>query len=473
MKNKFTEDTYIPKNNRKTILLLSDDLRMSSGVGTVSREIVINTAPHFNWIQVAAAISHPDKGKIFDLGQDINTYLGIPDASAILYPNDGYGDPDLLRLLMSRHKIDAILHYTDPRFWIWLYQTEHELRQRVPILFYHVWDDLPYPKYNASYYESCDWISCISRQSLNIVHNVWKKNPPQPWQTCYIPHGINEDIIFPIVPEVHVNEFKRMQELKQQLFLNNGVDPEFIILYNNRNIRRKLATNVILAYNKFVQELPEEKRKKCVLLMHTAPVDENGTDLPAVVEELSPNSKVIFSPNRVTPLDMNCLYNLSDVVFSMSNAEGFGLGTAEGLMSGKMIIATVTGGLQDQMRFEDENGKWIEFNTEFGSNHTGKYKKCGEWAIPLFPDVRSLTGSPLTPYIYEDYVAWEKGAESLHTIYNMSKEERQRRGLKGREWMLSEESGMSASHMAQRFINGIDTTFQNWKPRKRFTLFNA
>ena len=31
---------YIPKDKRKKILLLSDDIRVTSGVGTMSREIV-------------------------------------------------------------------------------------------------------------------------------------------------------------------------------------------------------------------------------------------------------------------------------------------------------------------------------------------------------------------------------------------------------------------------------------------------
>ena len=473
MRNKFVEDTYIPKAQRKTILLLSDDLRMSSGVGTVSRELVINTAQRYSWVQLAAAISHPDKGKIFDLSQDINNHLAIIDADVKLYPNNGYGDPDIIRSLMQMHKIDAIIHYTDPRFWIWLYQIEHEIRQKVPLMFYHVWDDLPYPYYNASYYESCDWIGCISKQSHNIVKNVWTKNSPQEWQTAYIPHGINHETFFPIVESVHINEYKRMQELKQQLFTSAGIKPEFVVLYNNRNIRRKLATNIVLAFNKFIMDLPKEKRDTCVLLMHTAPVDENGTDLPAVIAALAPEAKIVFSPNRVSPVDMNCIYNMCDVVMSMSNAEGFGLGTAEGVMTGRMMIGTVTGGLQDQMRFEDENGKWIEFNSEFSSNHTGKYKKCAEWAIPLFPDVRSLTGSPLTPFILEDYVAWEKGATALHEVYNLSKEERMKRGQAGRDWMMSEESGMDAYTMAARFIKGIDATFANWKPRKRFTLYNT
>ena len=286
----------------------------------------------------------------------------------------------------------------------------------------------------------------------------------------YIPHGINSETFFPIDKDVHVEEYKRFLELKKQIFANKG-EPEFVVLYNNRNIRRKLVTNVILAFNKFVQELPEEKREKAVLILHTAPVDENGTDLPAVVSALTPNCNIVFSASRVAPNDLNALYNLSDVVMSMSNAEGFGLATAEGLMCGKMMIATVTGGLQDQMRFEDENGKWIDFDAEFQTNHRGKYTKCGEWAIPLFPDAISLTGSIPTPYIYESYVDWQKGAEALHKVYNIPKEERIKIGIKAREWMLSQESGMSAINMAQRFINGIDMTFKNWKPRKRFTLY--
>ena len=42
--------SYIPKDQRKKILLLSDDIRTSSGVGVMSREIVLSTAHHFNWV---------------------------------------------------------------------------------------------------------------------------------------------------------------------------------------------------------------------------------------------------------------------------------------------------------------------------------------------------------------------------------------------------------------------------------------
>jgi hypothetical protein len=45
---------YIPKDQRKKILFLADDMRVTSGVGTMAREIIEGTAHHFNWVQVGA-----------------------------------------------------------------------------------------------------------------------------------------------------------------------------------------------------------------------------------------------------------------------------------------------------------------------------------------------------------------------------------------------------------------------------------
>lgn len=169
---KWRELTFTPFEERKTILLLSDDLRLPSGVGTVSREIVVNTIHHFNWVQIGGAIKHPDQGKIIDMSQEMEKSLGIGKNYMRIYPTSGYGDPDLVRYLIAEEKPNAIMHFTDPRFWIWLYQMEHEIRQHCPILFYHVWDSLPYPLYNRDFYEGCDSISCISKQTYNIVKQV-------------------------------------------------------------------------------------------------------------------------------------------------------------------------------------------------------------------------------------------------------------------------------------------------------------
>ena len=72
--------------------------------------------------------------------------------------------------------------------------------------------------------------------------------------------------------------------------------------------------------------------------------------------------------------------------------------------------------MQDQMRFEDENGDWIEFNNDFPSNHKGTYKKHGEWALPVYPSNLSLVGSPRTPYIWDDRCNAEDAANQIRSI---------------------------------------------------------
>jgi hypothetical protein len=154
----------------------------------------------------------------------------------------------------------------------------------------------------------------------------------------------------------------------------------------------------------------------------------------------------------------------------MTDNEGWGLSLTEGLMAGNMIIAPVQGGMQDQMRFEDENGDWINFTTEFPTNSNGRYKECGEWAIPMFGKTRSVKGSPQTPYIYATQVDIEDAGLALLKCYKLGREEINRRGLKGREWLLSEEAKMTAAHMGQNFIDNINTLFENWEPVDKFTI---
>lgn len=157
---------------KKKILLLSDDLRMTSGIATMSKEIVMGTIHKYDWVQLGSAINHPEIGKIVDVNEDIRNRTGIEDACLKIIPSNGYGDIHILRKLINDEKPDAILHFTDPHYWQWLYDNEHEIRQTTPILFYHVWDNMPIPMYNSDYYASCDGIFCISKQTYGIVHNV-------------------------------------------------------------------------------------------------------------------------------------------------------------------------------------------------------------------------------------------------------------------------------------------------------------
>jgi len=386
---------------KKKILLLSDDLRMTSGVATVSKEIVLGTVHKYDWVQLGAAINHPENGKIVDLNKDIRERTGVQDADVKIIPYNGYGDILMLRRLIKQEKPDAILHFTDPHYWQWLYDNEHEIRQEVPVLYYHIWDDLPDPKYNRDYYESCDWIGCISKQTYGIVNRVGK---------------LKDHITY--------------------------------------------------------KPLEDWQIYRCLLLMHTSPVDTNGTDLNAVVNDLCPEYNVKFTNMKVEPDVLNNLYNIVDCTINIANNEGFGLTTAESLMSGTPIIANVTGGLQDQMGL-NENGKefsaddYVKFGTLHDKTKWG-HLNYGEWVVPVWSSAHNINGSPATPYIFDDRVNDYDVADAIMKVYNWSREERKRRGVLGREFMLK---NLTNKIMCESMIDGIETTSKNYTPKRKYELY--
>ena len=460
--------------SKKKILLLSDDLRMSSGVGTVSKNFVLGTIDKYDWDQAGGAIKHPEEGKIVDMNESVRKDTGIEDASLKIYPISGYGNQELVRNLINIEKPDAILHYTDPRFWEWLYQMEHEIRQSIPIFYYNIWDDLPTPRYNEFFYESSDLIMNISKQTFAMVRDAAVNKPRTDWDCTYIPHGIPEDKFHPIT-ELDVDEWKELQQFKKQMLHNKEYD--FILFWNNRNIRRKLPSDVIMAYKTFADMLPKEKADKCVLVMHTAPIDSNGTNLPEVVKQVCPDHDVIFSTKKLEDKQLNFLYNVADVQINMASNEGFGLGTAEAVMAGTPIIVNVTGGLQDQCGFK-LNGKHIthkDYEEIMSLHDDRKWKNNselthGEWVKPVWPSNRSLQGSIPTPYIFDDRCRWDDVADRMMEWYEVPLEDRKEAGLKGREWMLKDEIGMSCKNMCERFVHDMEQAWEKWTPRKRYTL---
>lgn len=461
------KEGYIPRGERKNILLLCDDIRMHSGVATMAREFVIGTAHKYNWFNVGAAISHPEVGKILDISDDANKFALIDDADVKVMPNNGYGDAQLIRNLNRKFKFDAILIFTDPRYWEWLFAIEREIRRKMPILYLNIWDDYPAPLYNKQYYRSVDALMAISKQTKNINELVLGEEASEKI-IRYVPHGINSDHFFPITPEHHM--YTTLQDFKDKTIPIK--DLEFLVFFNSRNIHRKHAGDTILAYRLFCDMIGEEKAKKCAMIMHTEASSQHGTDLRALKDALTDSSyvNIFFSQDKIATPQMNMLYNTADVTMLLSSNEGWGLSLTESMMAGTMIIANVTGGMQDQMRFVDENGKWIDFSADFPSNHRGTYKECGEWAVPVFPSNISLAGSPKTPYIFDDRCSPEDAAEALLKVYNMSPEERKQKGTKGREWVTSEESGMSANQMCTNIVDAIDSTFDNFVPRSKFDI---
>jgi glycosyltransferase involved in cell wall biosynthesis len=400
---------YLPQNERKKILLICDDLRVHSGVATVARELVLNTAQHFNWVNVAGAINHPEKGKRFDLSGDTNTNTGLTDTSVFLYPVDGYGDADLIRQLIAIEQPDAIMLITDPRYFEWLFMIENEIRKTTPIIYLNIWDDYPAPLYNKAFYESCDALLAISKQTQLINELVLDEKRGKKIIE-YVPHGLNHEMYYPIEKE---DEVKELEQFKSNLF--GGKEKDFVVFFNSRNIRRKQIPDTMLAFKIFLDTLPKEKAAKCAMIMHTEIVSDHGTDLEAVRKVLFPDypEAIYFSTNKLDNKQLNQLYNIADAQILLTSNEGWGLALTEAILAGTVIIANVTGGMQDQMGFEDEYGNWYTPTPEIPSNHTGRYKNHGSWAFPVYPTNRSIQGSPKTPYIWDDRCNAEDAAARI------------------------------------------------------------
>lgn len=472
---------------KKKILLLSDDMRLTSGIATVSRDIVIGTAREFDWVQVGAAINHPDKGKVLDLSEDLRINHGIENASVRIYCNDGYGDPFLIRRLIDIEKPDAILHFTDPRFWGWLYDMEHEIRQKIPLMYLNIWDGAGLvgdtatdPMWNKEAYSSCDLLMAISKQTYGLNHRILRRfgQSLENNRITYVPHGINTDVFTPIDDtHIHKDAFKFESDR-----LRDGNKNKFVVMWNNRNIHRKHPGDVVLAYKHFCQLVDKNggnASEDCLLLMHTQPIDPNGTDLIALIGELCNEYKVLFDDKIIPPERLNVLYNCADVVVNMASNEGFGLGTAEALSAGVPIIVNVTGGMQDQCGFINP-----ETNTYFTADdyikiHTLHRKdiwgdlKHGEWVKPVWPSNISLQGSVPTPYIFDDRADFRDIGNAMYDWYITPKEQRKIAGVKGREFILDETVGMSSKNMAHRVIESINNTFDNFTTRKKFELHLA
>ena len=457
------------KPKKKKILLLSDDLRLHSGIATQSKEMVLSTIHKYDWVQLGAALKHPEKGKVFDISSDAIKETGVEDASLKIYASDRYGSPDVLRQLINIEKPDAILHFTDPRFWKWLYDMEHEVREFCPIMYYNIWDSLPDPMWNAPFYASCDLLISISKQTYGINKRTLEKYgmAKEDWAYKYIPHGVSKH--FRPLP----SDDQKLVEFKDNYGLN---EYDFVVLWNNRNIRRKVPGDVVLAFNEFAKKYED---KKVCLFLHTQRRDDNGTDLDEVIKHNGHYGDYKFTDTKFSTEDLNLYYNSGDIILNIASNEGFGLASCEALRAGTPILVNVTGGLQDQCGFDlDGETLTAEDYVEIGSLHDrrqwSKYESLGHgsWVYPVWPSNRSLQGSPQTPYIFDDRCDFMDVSEKLGHALQDGRDHLEKVGQEGHEWVITE-SKMSSEEMGVSFIEAIDGCFENWTPRKRFEIYTA
>ena len=362
------------------VLVLSDHALSTSGVGTQTRHLLTGLIEKGCWSfrQFGAALKHSDYRTV------------VVNDDFIIKPIDGFGNPEMLRIALATEKPDLLFIFTDPRFFVWLFEMEDEIHQICPIVWWHVWDNYPYPEFNDAFYEATDLINCHSHMTYEMI----KEKYPQ--KTNWIPHSLPENLFFPLKEEEKKN-------YKRQLLGKNRED-HFVGIWVNRNAKRKRPNDVLESWSLFLKDLKKKKgHQKATLIMHTEPTDQEGPNLFKVSEMLEIQNNVFFSRERLEFEKMNVLYNISDFCLNISYAEGFGLSTLESMMTGTPIVAAKTGGLTKQVVNDIEGG---------------------ENGVALNIDLKTLVGSQTVPYIYEDYVTNQNVANGIMKLYDVDKKKK-------------------------------------------------
>ena len=412
------------------VFTLSDMPLSPSGVGTQTRymcEALLKTGK-FQIRSFGGAIKHPkyDPIKTDQYGDDW-----------VMYPVNGYGSKEQVRSFIRQEKPDIMWFMTDPRFWGWLWEMENEIRPLMPMVYYHVWDNYPYPTFNRPFYESNDFVATISKVTDDIVKTVAPGVNSQ-----YIPHAVNSDIFKPIADENLLTEFKKA-------VFGDLYDPDkFIFFWNNRNARRKQSGSLIFWFKDFLDKVGHDK---ACLIMHTEVKDPNGQDLQEIVNHLGlTNGEVLFSQEKVDLRRLSMMYNIADCTVNISDAEGFGLATLESLSCATPIIVNMTGGLQEQIK----DGK-----KEFG--------------IPLYPSSRAIIGSQNIPWIYEDRLNGDEVSVAFEKMFNLGKKQRQKMGENGRKHVMKNYNFDNFNKSWVETLTKLHEEEGSWETRKytkRWTL---
>jgi glycosyltransferase involved in cell wall biosynthesis len=411
-------------SNKIKILTLSDHPLSPSGVGTQTKyviEALLNTG-RYSVISLGGAIKHEKYTPIIvdPYGEDWK-----------VIPVDGYGTQEMIRSIIRTEKVDIVWIMTDPRFWGWLWAMENEIRPLCPIVYYHVWDNYPYPHFNRRYYLSNDHIATISKVSDDIVKTV----APEVDST-YIPHAVNGEIFKPA-------SLESIKDTRQKTLKSEDLE-KFIFFWNNRNARRKQSGTLVWWFKEWLDK--NDLHDKVQLLMHTEPKDPHGQDLQQIIEHLGLDKRqVLISTQKVAPEQLSSMYNMCDCTINISDAEGFGLATLESLSCGVPIIVNMTGGLQEQVT----DGK--------------------EWfGVGLRPSSKAVIGSQDVPYIYEDRISKESFMSALSKIYFMSEQARREMGLKGREHVLKNYNFKTFNENWVELVDSIVEKHGSWENRKEY-----
>tara|TARA_R110000803_G_scaffold111758_4_gene180214 strand:+ start:108 stop:1361 length:1254 start_codon:yes stop_codon:yes gene_type:complete len=402
------------------ILTISDHPLLPSGVGTQTKYVIeaLLATGKFQVFSLGGAMKHPNYN-LMKMSEDWH-----------ILPVDGYGDKRKVLSVINEFKADILYFMTDPRYYEWLWQIEDDIRQIIPMVYYHVWDNYPYPLYNKKWYDSTDFVASISKVTSDIVQTVSPDVDEQ-----YVPHAVPLEIFKKATTST-------LEEMRKN---NPALENKFVFFWNNRNARRKQSGTLVHWYKNFIDQ-DHIDSTKVALLMHTDPNDPNGQPLEYLATKLGmTNSEIIFSKGGISTEELAHIYGLADCTINISDAEGFGLATLESLSCETPIIVNMTGGLQEQVT-DGEN--W------FG--------------VGIEPSSKAVIGSQSVPYIYEDRIAEEDLIAAMNKIYGMSTEDRENLGKLGRQHVEKNYNFVDFQKTWVDIMIRVHEKFGSWENRKSY-----
>ena len=348
------------------LLAIGDSIKGFSGMGLQLKKVLKGLLATGRYdIAEVACTNHPDS-------MEMSVFEEIR-----LYPAKEHGTMDDFRRIIAAEHPQIVLALGDPRTLTQLFMMDNEIRPAAKFILWHVWDNDPYPKFNASLYACCDRIVTFSNFSHKLLEAGGTPND------C-IPCSIDPREFYPLPSHV-------IQSGRKELFATaNGREINFLVFWNNRNGNRKRLTDTLTAFKQFSLIHPDS-----MLFMNTDARDREGVDVMTVVDDLeTTDSPIVFNFKRMPTDQLNVLYNIADVTLNISYWEGFGLSISESLACGTPVICTRTGGMPEQVE-----------------------TKRGPAGVILDPLARFLFGTIEVPYIYQDFVSIEQVVKALNTAY--------------------------------------------------------
>lgn len=302
----------------KKILVYADSPTVSTGFGTVSRNIL---------------------GQVYRTGKyDIDifsiNYHGTPHTYPFrLWPAADHqtGDP------YGRRKFChfALQHDFDI---LWILQDTF-IVDFIPELFSHLQSNRNKPFRSIMYYPidsvlQEEWYNNIKPIDRLVAYTEFGKQAYLNYE-----HDRNIDVIY---HGVDTAVFKPLESKEVQTFRNHFFGPnsdKFIFMNINRNQQRKDLPRTIQAFKEFLKLVPD-----AVLYIHCTPVDQ-GWNIPRLLKQMDLTlGKEVLLPERMEPNQgypteiINYLYNSVDCVLSTTLGEGAGLGWIESMACKTPVI---------------------------------------------------------------------------------------------------------------------------------------